>query len=127
MPSLVGQEAHTFMQKLQNWDRHTMVSNRFYIWKLHALVVILFVTGCSSSVKATNTNTSTVLPINIATYTPTGTPIAQPFQGKIAFVSFRNGENDIYVMNADGSGQKNFTEDLPGSYPETRTQGVQEV
>ena len=31
--------------------------------------------------------------------------------GKIAFVSFRDGEREIYVVNADGSGLKNLTND----------------
>ena len=31
--------------------------------------------------------------------------------GKIAFVSGRDGNSEIYVMNADGSGQTNLTND----------------
>jgi Tol biopolymer transport system component len=32
--------------------------------------------------------------------------------GKIAFTSYRDGDGEIYVMNADGSGQTNLTNDL---------------
>src|SRR4029453_2964358 len=39
----------------------------------------------------------------IATPTPTPTP-----NGKIAFVSYRDGNPEIYVMNADGSNQINL-------------------
>ena len=48
--------------------------------------------------------TVTVLP----TATPTPTPTVGP-QGRIAFHSFRDGNWDIYVMSADGSGQTNLT------------------
>jgi Tol biopolymer transport system component len=34
-------------------------------------------------------------------------PIWSPDGRKIAFVSERNGHGDIYVMNPDGSGQRN--------------------
>ena len=34
---------------------------------------------------------------------PTATPL--PLTGRIAFVSYRDGNAEIYVMNADGSGQ----------------------
>ncbi|HEY4635125.1 MAG TPA: hypothetical protein VIG92_01075, partial [Rhodospirillales bacterium] len=44
--------------------------------------------------------------------TPTATPLP-PATGRVAFVSFRDGNNEIYIMNADGSGQHNLTND-PG-------------
>src|SRR5437016_3403117 len=36
--------------------------------------------------------------------------------GKIAFYSSRDGNTEIYVMNADGSGQTNLTNNLAGDY-----------
>ena len=36
-------------------------------------------------------------------------PLWSPDGQKIAFLSKRNGNNDIYVMNPDGSGQRNLT------------------
>ena len=46
--------------------------------------------------------------------TPTATPLPQPTPfgggaGRIAFVSNRDGNLEIYVMNADGSGETNLT------------------
>jgi len=38
------------------------------------------------------------------------TPTAAPAAGKIAFESQRDGNPEIYVMNADGSGQTNLTQ-----------------
>ncbi|MCS6911220.1 MAG: hypothetical protein NZM11_11750, partial [Anaerolineales bacterium] len=48
--------------------------------------------------------------------TPTVTPTPAPTavggtDGLIAFVSTRDGNSEIYVMNADGSGQRNLTND----------------
>ena len=40
---------------------------------------------------------------------PTATTTATPAAGKIAFVSGRDGNFEVYVMNADGSGQTNLT------------------
>ena len=34
--------------------------------------------------------------------------------GKIAFTSFRDGNEEIYVMNSDGSGQANLTNNAAG-------------
>ena len=50
------------------------------------------------------TPTSTATPIN--TVTPTATPTPD---GKIVFSSDRDGNNEIYVMDADGSGQTRLT------------------
>ena len=38
-----------------------------------------------------------------------GKPSWSPDGLKITFESLRDGNNEIYVMDADGSGQKNFT------------------
>ena len=48
---------------------------------------------------------------------PAGTPTpASPAAGKIAFVSYRDGNLGIYVMNADGSGQTRLTENKSGPH-----------
>ena len=36
-------------------------------------------------------------------------PVWSPDGRKIAFVSFRDGNGEVYVMTADGSGQRNLT------------------
>lgn len=41
--------------------------------------------------------------------TPTPTPTPEPGGTRIAFVSERDGNQEIYVMNADGSGQTNIS------------------
>ena len=45
--------------------------------------------------------------------TPTNTPVSPTAMpsiiGRIAFTSYRDGNNEIYVMNADGSAQTNLT------------------
>jgi TolB protein len=38
----------------------------------------------------------------------------EPPGGKIAFVTFRDGDQEVYLMNVDGSGQRNLTQS-PGS------------
>ena len=48
---------------------------------------------------------------------PAGTPTpASPAAGKIAFVSYRDGNLGIYVMNADGSGQTRLSENKSGPH-----------
>jgi len=54
----------------------------------------------------TRTPTPTATPT--PTRTPTATPTTRP-QDKIAFVSDRDGNEEIYVMNADGSGVTDLT------------------
>ena len=44
--------------------------------------------------------------ISVATTTPVHTPAA----GRIAFTSYRDGNREIYVMNADGSGVRRLTD-----------------
>ncbi|GEM_PF-413927 len=65
----------------------------------------------TSTPTATPTATGTsVAPTATATLTSTPTPTRTPAStGKIAFVSNRDGNNEIYVMNADGSGQTRLT------------------
>ena len=61
---------------------------------------------------ATPTPTHTPTPTATATPTPTHTPTATPtppFEGRIAFTSDRDGNWEIYAMNADGSGVVRLT------------------
>ena len=61
---------------------------------------------------ATPTPTHTPTPTATATPTPTHTPTATPtppFEGRIAFTSDRDGNDEIYAMNADGSGAVRLT------------------
>ena len=50
-----------------------------------------------------------------ANATPTADRRTEP-SGKIAFVSFRDGNQEIYVMNADGSDERNLTNDPGDDY-----------
>ena len=56
--------------------------------------------------------TPTALPTALPTATPTALPTAtpQPPSGRIAFMSDRDGNNEIYTMNADGSGVTRLTD-----------------
>ena len=56
----------------------------------------------------TPTPTPTVTPTPTATFTPTPTPV----NGKIVFVSNRDGQSEIYVMDANGANQTNLTNHL---------------
>jgi Tol biopolymer transport system component/predicted Ser/Thr protein kinase len=46
----------------------------------------------------------------------TPTPSPTPYSGRIVFDSYRDGNLEIYVMNADGSGLKNLTNNPAGDY-----------
>lgn len=55
----------------------------------------------------------------------TATPVPVPARGVIAFTSNRDGNSDIYLMNADGGGQRNLTrhpaaDDQPAWSPDGR-------
>jgi Tol biopolymer transport system component len=59
-----------------------------------------------------------------ATLPPTDTPI--PLQNKIIFQSDRDGDFDIYIMNADGSSQINLTNNsAEDNYPVVSLDGTQ--
>ena len=45
--------------------------------------------------------------------------VAPPSKGKIAFVSDRDGNNEIYIMDADGSNQKRLTKNNADDYSPT--------
>ena len=60
------------------------------------------------------TYSANAFPSLIATVAPTSTPLPTTTtlieRSRIAFMSNRDGANEIYVMNADGSGQTRLTE-----------------
>ena len=60
------------------------------------------------------TYSANAFPSLIATVAPTSTPLPATTtlieRSRIAFMSNRDGANEIYVMNADGSGQTRLTE-----------------
>jgi len=62
------------------------------------------------------TPTPTLVPTPTPPPTPVPTPTAAPSGSRIAFRSFRDGNYEIYVMNADGSGQVNISNN-PGRSP----------
>src|SRR5205814_5170674 len=53
--------------------------------------------------------TPTPTPTPIPTPTPTATPTPAPLGGNIVFVSRRDGNDEIYTANADGSGVTRLT------------------
>ncbi len=57
-----------------------------------------------------NAPTPTSTPTRTATSTPTPTPMPT-LLGKIAFTSNRDGNREVYVMNADGTNVRNVTND----------------
>jgi Tol biopolymer transport system component len=73
--------------------------------------------GCQSveSRRATPFPPVSTAPRQVPTPIPEGSPAAEapPLSGRITFHSDRNGDFDIYVMNADGSNLKRLTTD-PG-------------
>jgi len=70
---------------------------------LVAVLASLLLAACGGGEKAQTTITA----VPAATFTPGGA-VAGP-SGKIAFVSDRDGNAEVYVMNADGSGLTNLT------------------
>ena len=57
----------------------------------------------------TATPTNTPVPTTTPTAMPTPTPTPVPLPGRIAFVSDRDGNEEIYVMNADATGVTRLT------------------
>lgn len=86
-------------------------------------LLLLFMIGCSDDPAPTPTpepnNTpapaptatpmNTPVPTNTPTATSTSTPTPVPLPGRIAFVTDRDENREIYVMNADGTGLSNLT------------------
>jgi eukaryotic-like serine/threonine-protein kinase len=72
---------------------------------------------------------ATPLPTDVPTITPTFTPASTPRGGglgQIAFVSNRAGQPQIFIMNADGSDQKQLTNQPDGAcQPEWSPDGQQ--
>ena len=77
------------------------------------LVAILFITQCFivgfNKWNKTNTEVSIPLIQETGELLPTAQDIFDTSVGKILFVSNRDGNNEIYVMNGDGSQQKRLT------------------
>lgn len=81
--------------------------------------VLLLLVACSTPAP---TPTATPAPTSTPTPNPTPTPIGGG-RGQIAFVSNRDGNAEIYVMQADGSAQTNLTnheskDDWPAMSPD---------
>jgi hypothetical protein len=83
-------------------------------------------TPTATSPPRTRTPTATLTPTATSTLTPTVTPTTPvtptikslaPGGGHIAFASDRDGNFEIYVMNADGSGQTRLSERWPSWSP----------
>ena len=75
------------------------------LWNLSMLFIILSAIGCSTNI------TDTTPMITDASIPPTVTPRQLSTKGRIVFV-YWYGKYDIYLMNADGSGLENLTENL---------------
>ncbi|MDP6548834.1 MAG: hypothetical protein QF659_02020, partial [Dehalococcoidia bacterium] len=63
-------------------------------------------------VTPTVTPTATATPTPTPTPAPTNTPTPAPASGRIAFESNRDGNREIYVMDADGSNQTRLTNNV---------------
>ncbi|MBW8012695.1 MAG: hypothetical protein FVQ83_15875 [Chloroflexi bacterium] len=72
----------------------------------------------TSTPTATNTATNTAIPSNTPTITPTPTQIGGG-GGQIAFSSIRDGNFEIYMMNANGSDVRRLTDDLANDFSST--------
>lgn len=103
-----------------------MESYNLGFWKPVLLVVILLATGCSSHFIATGMPTYIPTDTSQATDVPTSAIMTSTI-GKIAFISDRDGKFAIYVMNADGSGLKNLTNNLDYSSEPNWSRGGQHI
>ncbi|MFQ5875385.1 MAG: hypothetical protein ACE5JL_16515, partial [Dehalococcoidia bacterium] len=70
-----------------------------------ALAALLLAAACGDGGEPAATPTLTPTPTPTAA--PTATP-SPPATGKMAFLSDRDGNKEIYVINADGSGLTNL-------------------
>jgi Tol biopolymer transport system component len=80
------------------------------------LVALLLVAACGDGEEAIPASPAPSVTAVAKSTAESTTPAASPTttapcggEGKIAFISGRDGNNEIYVMNADGSGQTNLT------------------
>jgi tricorn protease-like protein len=89
-----------------------MNSQNLNCWKKASFLIIILVLamGCSTNVKVpiTQIPTFTTTVTNAPTLTSTAMSVPLPFAGKIAFW----GRSSIYVINANGTGQNNLTDNL---------------
>lgn len=94
-----------------------MKLHNFYINSFIAFFAFATLAGCSISEPMTITEepTRTLKTTFMPVHTSVDKPELPLENGRIAFV-YWNGKHDIYVMNADGSGIKNLTDNLPGSF-----------
>ena len=96
--------------------------------KISALILFVFLTACSSAPASTaapfiETSTDPVSPSSTIPSAPTSisvptlapTPIGGG-SGKIAFTSELDGEQDIYVINVDGSNLVELAGDIPSKF-----------
>lgn len=95
------------------------------ILSLLLMVVVLFVAGCDSD----NFQDNPVSNQNITESTQShGTYFKKGGNGRIAFVSRRDGGYEIYVMNSDGTGLTNLTRNEASDYsPDWSPNGKQIV
>jgi len=86
------------------------------IFQLSTAITAPEATAPATALAATPTSTA-LLDLSLTTPTPVGGAAVRPiainpaatFNGRIAFVSYRDQDEEIYVMNADGSGQTRLT------------------
>src|SRR2546427_6971940 len=101
------------MKMFYNNDQKNHLRNLIGLVLATAILMSMFAvtsysaTGSSSSIAKTNRATRPL--------TQSQTP-ALKANGKIAFVSWRDGNNEIYVMNPDGSNQTNLTKNSASDY-----------
>ncbi|MBI3166187.1 MAG: PD40 domain-containing protein, partial [Chloroflexi bacterium] len=96
--------------------------------KISALILFVFLTACSSAPASTaapfiETSTDPVIPSPTIPSAPTSIPVPTlaptPIgggSGKIAFTSELDGEQDIYVINVDGSKLVELAGDIPSKF-----------
>src|SRR5262245_14631694 len=77
--------------------------------RLLAFVVVLVAAGCSGAPSTSSTAATPTTPTIPATASPSGSAVA--FQGEIACHSDRDGDYEIYVMDADGTALERLTDD----------------
>ena len=80
-----------------------------------SLKILRFVAGLSVSQQAGCPALGSPVELGpTPTPSPTPTPTPSPAVSRIAFMSYRDGNFEIYVMNADGSDQTNLTNNSAG-------------
>src|SRR3990172_12716359 len=93
-------------------------SQKFNFLLLTSYILLLIFDGCAAGPVQQRAEDE---PIDLREGKPVYIwPVASPDGSRIVFVSPRSGNNDLYLMNADGSGLRNLThnqaDDGSGSY-----------